>query len=130
MLSAVIMFVGRVQELQILHREYDRSRPSLLVVLGRRRVGKSMLLLKSVEGRQHIYYQASKLTDLDNQTLFKQVIKNMFSRRCGSAHRRLLKNNSFCVQDAEGVVARYRCLEITWRYGVGTATRLPGTICA
>jgi uncharacterized protein len=70
-----IMFVGRIQELEILHREYDRSRPSLLVVLGRRRVGKSTLLLKSVESRQHIYYQASKLTDLDNQILFKQVIK-------------------------------------------------------
>jgi uncharacterized protein len=42
------MFVGRVQELQILGREYDRSRPSLIVVLGRRRVGKSTLLLKSI----------------------------------------------------------------------------------
>jgi uncharacterized protein len=68
------MFVGRVQELQILGREYNRSRPSLIVVLGRRRVGKSTLLLKSMEGRPHIYYQATKLTDSDNQMLFKQAI--------------------------------------------------------
>lgn len=55
-------FVGRQQELDALRREFDRTRPSLAVVLGRRRVGKSTMLLEAIRGRGAVYFQATKAT--------------------------------------------------------------------
>lgn len=68
------MFVGRNRELAALADEFDRPAPSLVVMYGRRRVGKSTLLQKTLEGRRHVYYQATRITDSDSQTLFKTAI--------------------------------------------------------
>jgi uncharacterized protein len=69
-------FVGRTQEIDLLHREYKRKRPSLIVIYGRRRVGKSTLILESLKNRKFVYYQASTLTDTDNLDLFKRTLIN------------------------------------------------------
>nr|WP_246581021.1 ATP-binding protein [Deinococcus aestuarii] len=66
--------MGRRQELTLLEREYGRPRPSLIVVRGRRRVGKSTLLLHSLRDRPSVYYQASRLTAADNLALFRQAV--------------------------------------------------------
>lgn len=55
------MFVGRKRELQGLTAEFDTPRPSLLVVYGRRRVGKSELLREATRDRPHVLYQAVRL---------------------------------------------------------------------
>jgi AAA+ ATPase superfamily predicted ATPase len=68
------MFVGRGRELAALADEFGRPGPALVVMYGRRRVGKSTLLQKSVEGRRHVYYQATRITDADSQVLFKAAI--------------------------------------------------------
>jgi AAA+ ATPase superfamily predicted ATPase len=69
-------FIGRTRELELLQGEYRRKHPSLVVVYGRRRVGKSTLLLRSLQqaGLPSIYYQASRLTDFDNLKLLKQAL--------------------------------------------------------
>jgi hypothetical protein len=54
-------FIGRIEEIRALRRELDRDRPSVAIVLGRRRVGKSRLLVEVTEGRPTIYYQATKV---------------------------------------------------------------------
>lgn len=64
-------FVGREAELASLRRELTRDRPSLLVVLGRRRVGKSRLLIEATSGRPSIYYQATKIAASMSLALFK-----------------------------------------------------------
>lgn len=71
-------FIGRARELELLRAEYARQRPSLIVVYGRRRVGKSTLLLRSLQGQEQpsVYYQASRLTSSDNLELLKLAIKN------------------------------------------------------
>ncbi|WP_135230368.1 ATP-binding protein [Deinococcus fonticola] len=71
------MFLGRLQELSALQAEYARSRPSLILVRGRRRVGKSTLILKSLEGRPHIYYQANRLTSSENLSLLRQTVREV-----------------------------------------------------
>lgn len=71
-------FIGRTQELEMLEREYARPRPSLIVVLGRRRVGKSTLILKSLQQKPFAYYQASRITDADNIALLKQTLEASF----------------------------------------------------
>jgi AAA+ ATPase superfamily predicted ATPase len=70
----VLMFVARERELRALESEFDGPRPSLVVMYGRRRVGKSTLLQKALEGRRHVYFQATRVTDADSQALFKAAI--------------------------------------------------------
>ena len=50
-------------------------RPSLIVFYGRRRVGKSTLILESLSGKRIVYHQASRLTDPDNLSLFKRSLE-------------------------------------------------------
>jgi AAA+ ATPase superfamily predicted ATPase len=70
-------FVGRDLELRAITRELERKRASLLVVYGRRRVGKSTLLLRAIADRPAIYYQASKIATSENVTLFKQEVRRV-----------------------------------------------------
>ena len=49
-------FLGRERELDLLNRELDRHRPSLIVLYGRRRVGKSALLARVTRNRRTFYY--------------------------------------------------------------------------
>jgi hypothetical protein len=46
------MFVGRERELAALKKELEAPRPALLIVYGRRRVGKSRLIQEAVAGRR------------------------------------------------------------------------------
>jgi uncharacterized protein len=68
-------FIGRTPELEILKREYARPHPSLIALYGRRRVGKSTLILESLRDTQFVYHQASRLTDTDNLALFKRSLE-------------------------------------------------------
>lgn len=68
-------FIGRANEIHALRRELDRPRPSVVIVLGRRRVGKSRLLLEVIEGRPAIYYQATRVAESMNLVLFKKEIE-------------------------------------------------------
>ena len=68
-------FVGRTHELEQLRREYAKPTPSLIVLYGRRRVGKSTLILESLRGSRFVYHQASRLTDFDNLGLFKRSLE-------------------------------------------------------
>ena len=52
-------FIGRENELEALIRRYDSSKAELFVVYGRRRIGKSELLLHIAKGRRYVYYEAS-----------------------------------------------------------------------
>lgn len=64
-------FIGRQRELEALRRELGRDRPSVLIVLGRRRVGKSRLLVEVTRDRPTIYYQATKIAESMSLKLFK-----------------------------------------------------------
>ena len=45
-------FIGRENELEALIRRYDGSKAELFIVYGRRRIGKSELLLHMANGRR------------------------------------------------------------------------------
>jgi uncharacterized protein len=74
-------FIGRNQEVDLLNRELDRSRPSLMVLYGRRRVGKSALLAQVTRSRRTIYYQATEVLGSINLALIKHEI----ARQLGEA---------------------------------------------
>ncbi|HEY0019787.1 MAG TPA: ATP-binding protein [Longimicrobium sp.] len=70
-------FFGREQELRALNRELDRPRPSVVVLLGRRRVGKSRLLVEATRSRPTIYYQATRIAESMSLQLFKAEISRV-----------------------------------------------------
>lgn len=55
-------FVGRAAELAALKRQYARDAAALLPVYGRRRVGKSELLVHFCEGKPAVYFAATQGT--------------------------------------------------------------------
>jgi len=70
-------FIGRRQEIEALGKEFARPRPSLAVVLGRRRVGKSTMLLEAIKGRTAIYYQATRATVSVNLAFAKAAVADV-----------------------------------------------------
>ena len=54
------MFVDREEELSLLHRLYVSGRPQLVLIYGRRRVGKTWLVKRFLEGRRGLYFYAQR----------------------------------------------------------------------
>ena len=53
-------FVDREREIAFLEETYRRSGSQLIVIYGRRRIGKTELILKFLEGKPHIYFLADE----------------------------------------------------------------------
>ncbi len=53
-------FINRKLELDILNRLYKSNKAELVIVYGRRRIGKTMLLNKFLEGKNGFYYLATE----------------------------------------------------------------------
>lgn len=67
-------FFGREREIAVIRRELERSRPSVVIVRGRRRVGKSRLLVEATRSHPTIYYQATRIAGSMSLNLFKAEI--------------------------------------------------------
>jgi AAA+ ATPase superfamily predicted ATPase len=70
-------FFGRELELGVINRELERLRPSVVIVLGRRRVGKSRLLVEATRSRPTIFYQATRIAGSMSLHLFKAEISRV-----------------------------------------------------
>lgn len=68
------MFIGRTHELTLFQEKFLSRKSELAVVYGRRRVGKSTLLKKFIQGKPHLYFEGlEKLrTQAQIQTLTQQ----------------------------------------------------------
>ncbi|MDL2407293.1 ATP-binding protein [Rhizobium calliandrae] len=67
-------FLGRDRELKLVRNELDSSRPSLIILFGRRRIGKSRFLREVAKGRDEIYFQATRVSSLLNLEQFKAEV--------------------------------------------------------
>lgn len=67
-------FHGREREQEQLRSELEKPSPSLIIVYGRRRIGKSTLLKHVVRGRPHIYFQATIGPGVINLQGFKDEV--------------------------------------------------------
>lgn len=68
------MFVGRKTELAFLQDKYDEKRGQLVVLYGRRRVGKTETLREFCKGKPHIFYSCTQSTDKVQLAKFSQQI--------------------------------------------------------
>ena len=67
-------FIGRERELSRLGAELDGAKPSLIIAYGRRRIGKSRLLLEAMKGRTGVYFQAARVSSNLNLDAFKAEV--------------------------------------------------------
>ena len=67
-------FVDRVDELEALRERLDSETFELIVIYGKRRVGKTRLVLEAVKGKEHVYYLA---VEGDNLRHFKRVASRL-----------------------------------------------------
>lgn len=72
------MFIGRDNELKSLQELYDKDGLSMMIIYGRRRIGKSTLIAKFIEDKKAIFYTATKVGSEKNIELFsKQVLSTL-----------------------------------------------------
>lgn len=57
------MFIGRESELKFLQDKYEEAKGQLIVLYGRRRVGKTETLREFCNGKPHIFFSCAQTTD-------------------------------------------------------------------
>ncbi len=72
------MFVGREAELATLDRLYRKKGFQMVVIYGRRRVGKTTLIDRFVHGKPTLYFTAQQKSSLQNLALFSQAVYELF----------------------------------------------------
>ena len=65
------LFVDREQEMQTLDMEYTRKGSSLVVLYGRRRVGKTTLISEFIKDKKALFFLASEESEAQNRNVFK-----------------------------------------------------------
>lgn len=70
------MFIGREAELAFLQEKYNEKKGQLIVLYGRRRVGKTETLREFCRGKPHVFYSCTQSTDRVQLSKFsKQIFK-------------------------------------------------------
>ena len=64
-------FIDRKQEMDTLASEYSREGSSLVIMYGRRRVGKTALISEFIKDKNALYFLASQESEPQNRNLFK-----------------------------------------------------------
>lgn len=68
------MFIGREQELKFLQDKYDENKGQLIVLYGRRRVGKTETLREFCKDKPHIFYSCTQCTDKAQLSKFSRLL--------------------------------------------------------
>jgi hypothetical protein len=68
--------VDRTIEMDLLKEIYDRDGPSMFILYGRRRTGKTRLLLESIKGRKGLYFMAVESTLDENLKVLAKRMGN------------------------------------------------------
>ena len=66
------MFIGREEELKFLEDRYNSADGQLVVLYGRRRVGKTELLRQFCQDKEHIFYTCTEIIDEKQLEAFSQ----------------------------------------------------------
>ncbi len=67
-------FVDRRRELDLLKHAFESDMAELIVIYGRRRVGKTELVKRSLKNVKHIYFLADTSPDNDNRERFRKLL--------------------------------------------------------
>ena len=65
-------FIDRIEEMKTLETEYKREGSSLVILYGRRRVGKTTLIAEFIKNKNAMFYLASEESEIQNRNAFKE----------------------------------------------------------
>lgn len=69
------MFIGRHRELALLNNAWQSGKPELVIVSGRRRIGKTSLLTEFCRGKNALFYSALQTNDTSQRRRFTAALK-------------------------------------------------------
>lgn len=64
-------FIDREVEMDTLQREYERNGSALVILYGRRRVGKTTLISEFIKDKNALFFLASEESEAQNRLAFK-----------------------------------------------------------
>ena len=67
-------FVDREKELEFLNSEYAKKESSLVIIYGRRRIGKTSLIKEFEKNKDPIYFLATEESEQQNIQVFKNIV--------------------------------------------------------
>jgi len=76
----IVRFVNRRNELSLLNALYESGKANLVIVCGRRRVGKTRLLLEFLKGKKGIYFYIPRGGEETILSELSKVVKEDFLR--------------------------------------------------
>lgn len=69
-----VRFINRENELDFLRKEYNRKEASLVILYGRRRIGKTALATEFIKDKEALYYLTTEESEDINRSLFKDIV--------------------------------------------------------
>lgn len=69
-------FINREKELEFLDKEYNKPGSSLIIIYGRRRIGKTALIKKFIENKPALYFLATEEMERENIKNLQHLIAN------------------------------------------------------
>jgi Predicted ATPase (AAA+ superfamily) len=70
----MIRFVDRESELRFLESEYQCDSSSLVILHGRRRVGKTALLSEFIKKKRALYFLVTEESEAQNRMAFQRIV--------------------------------------------------------
>ena len=80
------MFIGRENELATMRKLYDSNKFQMVIIYGRRRIGKTTLISKFVENLPAIFFTAQEANDRINLELFSKKVYGFLAFRLAPVH--------------------------------------------
>lgn len=72
----MIKFVNRIPELRFLKEEFAQNRASLVIIYGRRRIGKTTLIKHFIQDKDACYFVATEESERENRRNFQHSVAN------------------------------------------------------
>ena len=67
-------FINREKERAFLEKEYAKSTASLVVIYGRRRIGKTALIKEFLKDKSALFFLATEESESENRNAFRQLV--------------------------------------------------------
>ena len=73
------MFIGRESEIETLNQLYNENKFQMVVIYGRRRIGKTTLITEFIKDKPSIFFTAQEVNDKMNLERFSQKVYSFFN---------------------------------------------------
>ena len=71
-------FIDRERELNALEKLYREKAPQLIVIYGKRRIGKTELIKQFIKRKPHIYFLAQRINEYENLKFLGEAVGELF----------------------------------------------------